>query len=144
MNPTATAVVLALMSLCGCVAVNGGAVELEWTVRTEGAQPTDCRTEAIGTVSLCVQDCDQLTGGVCGGALRCPFASFPCDRLHGATDFSIPAGRKALYITASCTDGRAADVRVPEPVLRDISDGNVTLLNALLIAVPAIGGSGCL
>src|SRR6266568_783677 len=125
-----------------CVAVNGGAVEFEWTVRTEDARPTSCTLEAIGTVSLCVQHCAQLVAGVCSGTLQCPFASFPCDRLHGATDFSIAPGRKALTITATCVDGRAAGVRVPEPVVRDITEGDVAELNALLISVAAIGGSG--
>ena len=132
------------MVLCACVAIDGGAVELEWTVRTEDALPTSCQMEDIGTVALCVQDCDQIVAGACSGAEICPYASFPCDRLHGATGFTIPAGRKALRITATCLDGRAVDARYPEPVVRDVSDGNVTELNALLIAVPAIGGSGCL
>ncbi len=131
------------MALWGCVAVNGGAVELYWAVRTQDAQPTDCQTEAIGTVSLCVQDCDQVSSAGCTGPVRCPYASFPCDRLRGATDFSIAPGRKALYITATCVDGRPAGVTVPEPVIREVTDGNVTELGALLIAVPAIGGSGC-
>ena len=144
MNRWVLAAVVVGMALSACVAVDGGAVELEWTVRTEDALPTSCQTEAIATVSLCVQDCDQVTGGACTGAEICPYASFSCDRLHGATGFTIPPGRKALRITATCADGRAAQARVPEPVVRDVSEGNVTELNALLIAVPAIGGSGCL
>src|SRR5262249_28716806 len=130
MNRSRAAVVYFLMA-SGCVAVNGGAVELEWTVRTEDAQPTDCQTEGIATVALCYEDCDNQASGECAGATQCPFATFACTRGHGATDFSIPPGRKAFYITAACGDGRAAGVRVPEPVVRDITDGNVTQLNAL-------------
>jgi hypothetical protein len=143
MNRRGSAVVFLFMT-GACVAVNGGAVELEWTVRTDDAQPTDCQTQALATVSLCYEDCDQLVAGACAGASHCPFASFPCDRRHGATDFSIPPGRKAFSISVFCGDGRPAGVRVPEPVVRDIIDGNVTQLNALLISVPANGGSGCI
>jgi hypothetical protein len=143
--PIAVVLLVMVAAAGACVAVDGGAVEFEWTVRTADALPnTSCQTEEIGTVSLCVRDCATDDTSACTGPETCPYASFPCDRLHGATAFTIPPGRKALRITASCLDGRPAGVRVPEPVVRDISNGNVTELNALLIAVPAIGGSGCL
>jgi hypothetical protein len=119
------------------VAINGGAVELAWTVRTEDARPTDCVKQGIMTVSLCVRDCTQMLDGVCTGETQCPFVSFPCARLHGATPFSITPGQKELWITATCANGAVAGGRVPESVLRDVTEGDVTQLNALLISVPS-------
>jgi hypothetical protein len=57
----------------------------------------------------------------------------------GATRFEIVAGRKELWIEVGCPDGTPANVVVPEPIVRDIADGEVTQLNALLITVPANG-----
>jgi hypothetical protein len=122
-----------------CVAIDGGAVELAWTVRTEDARRTDCATQGIATVNLCLRGCDVVVNGACTGTTQCPLLSFPCDRSHGATDFSISPGRKELWITASCASGQTADVQVPESIIRDVSKGEVTQLNALLISVPSTG-----
>jgi hypothetical protein len=137
----ATTVVLSLTGTgAGCVAVNGGAVELAWTVRRLDASPADCVTQGIVSVSLCVQGCASASPGtVCAdeGAPQCPYKVFDCTRLRGATDFAVAPGRKKLWITATCANGAAAEVTVPEPVLRDVSNGDVTELNALLISVPS-------
>jgi hypothetical protein len=133
------------MSGCvaGCVAISGGAVELAWTVRTEDARPTDCETQGIASISLCMQDCDDsATGpsseaGDCTGATMCPFVSFGCTRLRGTTDFDVTPGKKRLWITVACSDGTPAAAEVPEAVLRDVTRGDVTELNALLISVPS-------
>jgi hypothetical protein len=57
--------------------------------------------------------------------------------LRGTTGFEVVAGRKELWIDVTCPDGSPANVIVPEPIVRDIADGEVTQLNALLIVVPA-------
>lgn len=125
----------------GCVAVNGGAIELAWTVRTADADATDCGTQNITTVALYVAACDD--GGLegCAGPDASPSASpvqtFTCDRLRGSTDFSIAPGRKKIWIAAFCANGDAAQATVPEPILRDVAKGEVTELNALLISVPS-------
>lgn len=121
----------------GCVPIDGGAIELAWTVRTEDAHPADCREQGIAAVALCLRDCDD--SGACTGPQRCPFMTFPCERGQGATSFSVTPGRKELWVTASCIDGSSARIRVPEPLLRDVTTGDVTQLNALLIAVPSTG-----
>jgi hypothetical protein len=133
------------VALAGCVPVDGGAVELSWTVRSLG-DPYGCVREVagrvvdrIGDISLCARACTVIVDGQCVGDAVCPVRSWPCERLMGATRFEIVAGRKELWIEVGCPDGTPANVVVPEPVVRDIADGEVTQLNALLITVPANG-----
>jgi len=145
MNTRFGASVVCLMGLVsgigatGCVGINGGAVELAWSVRTVDALPADCEMQNIATISLCIQSCDEDagTGETCTGATMCPFDTFACTRLRGATDFDVAPGKKRLWITVACGDGSPADVVVPEAVLRDVTRGDVTELNALLISVPS-------
>ena len=125
--------------------MDGGAVELSWTVRSAG-DPYGCVREQgggvvdrIGDISLCARACTVIVDGQCVGDVTCPVRSWPCERLMGATRFEIVAGRKELWIEVGCPDGTPANVVVPEPIVRDIADGEVTQLNALLIAVPANG-----
>ena len=133
------------VGLAGCVPVDGGAVELSWTVRSLG-DPYGCVREEggrvvdrIGDISLCARACTVIVDGQCVGDVTCPVRSWPCERLMGATRFEIVAGRKELWIEVGCPDGTPANVVVPEPIVRDIADGEVTQLNALLITVPADG-----
>ncbi len=127
-------------------------MELSWTVRTSKGQPARCDrsdeglNEVLGDVALCVRPCTVIVDGQCigdvpptqdcgGRGVR--VRSWPCDRLRGATRFEITAGRKELWIEVTCASGMPANVVVPESVVRDIADGEVTQLNAVLITVPA-------
>src|SRR5262249_2279527 len=91
---------LALAAACGCVSVDGGAVELAWQVRTSDAKPSDCGRQNLDRVWLCLQACDDADGLCPGQTPVCPFASFPCESLRGSTSFDIAPGRKKLWITA--------------------------------------------
>jgi hypothetical protein len=136
-------------ALAACVPVNGGAVELSWTVLDaqggcgpagSGSVSFCCSQQGISTVELCVQDCDtqDASTGSCTGKPTCPSFTFSCDRTRGATDFAISPGRKKLWITVTCTNGATpSGISVPEPLLRDVTSGDVTELNALLISVPS-------
>jgi hypothetical protein len=93
--------------------------------------------DRIGEVSLCVRACAVVVDGACVGEAACPARSWPCEGLRGTTGFEVVAGRKELWIDVTCPDGSPANVIVPEPIVRDIADGEVTQLNALLIVVPA-------
>jgi hypothetical protein len=117
-------------------------VELAWEVRSRG--PYGCVREEngmvvdrIGDVSLCGRSCTVVVDGACVGESTCPVSTWPCEGLRGTTGFEIVAGRKELWIEVTCPDGSPANVVVPEPIVRDIADGEVTQLNALLIVVPA-------
>lgn len=142
------------VALAGCVPVDGGAVELSWTVRTSKGQPARCDrrdegfNEVLGDVGLCVRPCTVIRDGQCIGDVPpspdcggrgVKVRSWPCDRLRGVTRFEITAGRKELWIEVTCPDGTPASVAVPESVVRDVADGEVTQLNAVLITVPADG-----
>jgi len=146
---TAVAVIRAVFVAIGvplasaCVPVDGGAVELAWEVRSRG--PYGCVREEggtvvdrIGDVSLCVRSCTVVSNGECVGDTTCPVRSWACEGLRGTTRFEIVAGRKELWIEVTCPDATKspANVVVPEPIVRDIADGEVTQLNALLIVVP--------
>ncbi len=125
--------------IAGCVEVNGGAVELAWTVRpADGREDVECArdTDIIEEVWLCARACTVIVDGQCTGETTCPVQSFPCEGFRGTTKFEITSGRKELWIEVKCAGGTPADVIVPEPILRDIADGEVTQLNAVLITVP--------
>lgn len=143
----ARAVRIAVFAMVGvplassCVPVDGGAVELAWEVRSRG--PYGCVHEENGTVvdriadvSLCVRSCTVVVDGACVGDTTCPLETWSCGGLRGNTGFQVVAGRKELWIEVKCPDGQPANVVVPEPIVRDIADGEVTQLNALLIVVP--------
>ena len=123
-------------------------MELSWTVRSADGKAADCKrelagggTDSIGDVWLCARSCTVILNGNCVGDEICPVHAWPCDRLHGSTSFEIVAGRKELWIQVMCPGGSVANVTVPEPIIRDIADGEVTQLNAVLITVPAQGAA---
>ena len=143
MNSRSFASVLPVMCVLsgsgsGCVAVDGGAIELAWTVRTEDGRACECDTPGIASVSLCIQGCAMSDGlGNCQGDTACPLETFPCTRGRGSTDFSVATGRTRIWITAARGDAGMSGISVPEAVLRDVTQGDVTELNALLISVPS-------
>jgi hypothetical protein len=143
MNSRALGFVLPVMCALGglgsgCVAVDGGSIELAWTVRTEDGRACECETPGVQTVSVCIQGCamsDEV--GTCQGETVCPLETFPCTRGRGSTGFSVAPGRTRIWITASRGDAGMSGITVPEALLRDITKGDVTELNALLISVPS-------
>jgi hypothetical protein len=148
---TATAVrtlmaTLTGLVLAGCVTVNGGAVELSWTVRTSDGKQAACQnddgSDPIGDIWLCAKACTVISNGACVGDTTCPVGKWACDRTHGSTAFEVTAGRKQLWIQVFCPNGMPANVIVPEPIIHDVADGEVTQLNAVLITKPA-GGTAC-
>lgn len=133
------------VSLAACVPVDGGAVELAWSVRDSSGRSAACErtstapafNDALGEVSLCARACTVMVDGACVGDETCPIETWDCDRGRGTTRFEVTAGRKELWIRVTCRDGSAANVVLPEAIVRDIADGEVTQLNAILITVPA-------
>jgi hypothetical protein len=129
------AAVVVMMAQAGCVDVNGGAVELSWSIRTLDGQPSDCAShglEAIQLEGVCLAD-DQ--GEPC---VQERLWSWPCLRYRGSTRFVVPPGRWRFGIRALCEEGQArdvADARVPDPIVRDVELGEVVQLNALLIEI---------
>jgi hypothetical protein len=121
--------------LAGCVDVNGGAVEVRWEIRKTDGTKTDCTDARVARVRLVaapVSGAPPLT------------RSWPCTDYQAATAFDLPPGRYALSIESVCR-GEDAGVsmaveHVPDPIIRDVTSGNVAELNTLLIEkVPGTG-----
>lgn len=131
------------VGLAACVPVDGGAVELAWSVRDSSGRSASCTrtttsfSDALGSVALCARACTVIADGNCVGEVTCPVQTWSCERGRGTTRFEVTAGRKELWIEVTCRDGTPANVVLPEPVVREIADGEVTQLNAILITVPA-------
>jgi hypothetical protein len=115
----------------GCVDVNGGAVEVAWTIKDSTARVVDCESAGVTAMQLCGTP-------LAGGAPVCN--QWACDEHYGATAFEIPEGTYAFLLTPIC---RLADShvvgQVPPPLVRQIRSGDVASLDALLVVGTADG-----
>ncbi|WP_428264404.1 hypothetical protein [Haliangium sp.] len=140
----------------GCVEVDGGAVELSWTLRDFSGDPI--REEDCGGDIRCVCEATrigwirlhwQIEGEGTGERAADGFWDFVCEDNRGATNFSVPPGRQLLWIAPICSDGSLPDsgYEAPPPILRVVDLGAVATLDALLIAVDECtcpgGGAAC-
>lgn len=124
----------AVVSMTGCVDVDGGAVEFSWSLRTPQGQPTTCLQSGIDKVRLCwaalPEDSDRAV--VCEGA-----RTFECASERGFSRFEIDSGRTAFWIEPLCAQDLLppdpATYEVPPPLVRRVSSGQVVTLSALLI-----------
>jgi hypothetical protein len=122
----ATAFWLVLGCLAGCVDVNGGAVELRWEIRRSEGEGFSCAQAQVARVRL-------VAAPIGGGTAFTQ--DWSCNDYGGTTAFDIPPGRYALSIAPVCGSDAGAPpaARVPDPITRDITNGNVAELNTLLI-----------
>lgn len=121
------------ISATGCVPIDGGAVEVRWTIHKQEADPQQqieegdrigCDTADITTVSLLVDP----------GSAEGPTFEFDCDDGRGSSEFDISPGRHLFDIAPG---GPGADVAtVPGPISAVVREGEVTDLQVLLIRVP--------
>lgn len=112
----------------GCVDVDGGAVEVSWTVRTFEGNTTSCGAVGLERIRVCWQalETDASSLGQC--------REFACSASRGITKFAIVPGRTALFLEPVCSDGMLArNYQVPPPIVRVIKEGEVATLNQLLI-----------
>jgi hypothetical protein len=114
---------LVIGCLSGCVDINGGAVELRWEIRKADGSSISCATAQVARVRL-------VATPVGGGDVQTE--DWPCNDYEGATAFDVPPGRYAMVIAPLCTSGDPS-AHVPDPIIRDVSNGNVAELNTLLI-----------
>lgn len=115
-----------------CVQIDGGAVELYWSIRSFDGTALECPDVGLAEVQLCWEPVgDAGVVQVCSPERS---ATFPCADLHGVTTFQIPDGPTAMWIRPLCP-GTQPPPRyvVPAAIVRDISHGEVAILNALLI-----------
>src|SRR5688572_16198192 len=105
-------IILAVTSVA-CVEVNGGAVELSWSVRNFAGDRVgdDCQNLDRRKGPLVHVDRIRLAwkaaenGGDAADMEPDGSADFPCGDGRGITRFSIPAGRQMLWIVPICADG---------------------------------------
>lgn len=134
------ALTVVLSLFVGCVEVNGGAVELSWSLLTFGGQPItddDCTGAQIDKIRLHWDEDLEVTGDN-GGSTE-----FECTAYRGITDFVIPVNDNPaqqppylLWIEPLCANGMTSpegSYEVPAPISRDVRHGEVVTLNSLLI-----------
>lgn len=118
-----------------CVAIDGGASELTWSLRTFGGDPVDsCEAAKVDKVRLCWNAVDSGVTGCRPGNFR----DFDCQSQTGETLFEIEPGRTAFFVEPICADGQPARVgtfQVPPDIVRTVRDGEVVSLESLLIVV---------
>jgi hypothetical protein len=129
----AVAVIFGVLGCVSCVDVNGGAVELSWSLRTPEGNPNNCLAADIDKVRLCwAPESDGETVRVCEGS-----RTFECERERGFSRFEIDEGETAFWIEPLCAGTQVvpdpATYEVPPPLVRTVSAGQVVILNALLI-----------
>ncbi|MBT8491984.1 MAG: hypothetical protein KJO07_02895 [Deltaproteobacteria bacterium] len=122
-----------ILGCFSCVDVNGGAVELSWSLRTPDGDPNDCTGADIDRVRLCWAPADDgQTVRVCEGS-----RTFDCQDERGFSRFEIDEGETAFWIEPLCARTQVvpdpATYEVPPPLVRVVSPGQVVILNALLI-----------
>lgn len=136
---------LPLLLLSGCVELDGGAVELSWTLREfDGDAVSGCgRARHAGApageplfaeMRLCWQ---AAPDGVASAACDESF-TFECGPRHGVSGFELPPGPTAFWLEPLCSDGTLAAIvgyQVPPPIVRDVVVGAVVTLNSLLVVV---------
>ena len=136
--------------LCGCVEIDGGAVEVPWAIFSpDGRAISDCScavTAATATPAdtsiAFVQldlDWDSPDGSPCTDPAACaPCADrsacrFACGRKIGATPFMIPAGQYLMSLTPLDAAGDVLAIQSTAPVLRQVRRGQPTELDAFVL-----------
>ncbi len=117
-----------------CVQVDGGAVELSWTLRTFEGNANTCLKSGVEMVRVCWIPLDVDGGSGLQVCRRGQFREFPCDSSRGVTRFELPPGRNMLFLEPVCAGGVVAqNFQVPAPIVRDVEKGGVVTLDQLLI-----------
>lgn len=139
-----TGILLGLLATGACVEVDGGAVELSWTLRTfEGEPIATCADAKIGKIRV------NWAPSSANGADQEPdavgFEEFACPANRGVTHFAVGQGPQLLWIEPICEDGSPAvesTYEVPPPILRYVQNGEVVTLDSLLV-VADDSSNGC-
>lgn len=141
-----------LLAAPGCFDVQGGAVELSWSLFDFEGDSVDCDDGDVAEVRLCWAPVGD--DGAVSTTCRSGFDEvFECRAERGATSFELPEGRTAFWIVPLCADGAEADpgtFQVPAPIVREVQDGKLVTLSSLAIVVsdnsemsPTCGPAGC-
>jgi len=126
-----------------CIEIDGGAVELSWSLRSfDGDRVGTCSKALVEEVRVCWQP----VNGAGTVTAECDASqTFPCEEENGVSGFEIDPGSTAFWVEPICRDGAPADAdtyQVPPPIVRTVEDGKIVTLNSLLIVVTPFE-SGC-
>lgn len=119
----------ALAVLAGCDSArdgNGGSVELSWRLRDQKGELLQCAQGRVTEIVLSW----EVEGVVDSEA-------WPCKDSHAITRFVVPEGSAKLTVTPNCESGPAAPAAYtgPAPLVRDIKQGDVVLLGAVVLVI---------
>ena len=128
-------VAAATAGAAGCVRIDGGAVEVPWTLfAPDGRAINDCSCTAPALAEIEVVVVPAAGGAdVCAGQSSCRFA---CSRKIEATPFFIPAGDYNISLQALGADGAALPFTTPAPVRRPVVKGQLSEIDAIEIVAP--------
>jgi len=136
----AAALVFVALGSGGCVAIDGGSVEVEWKIFAADGRGVindcSCADPAIAYVQLKLagppENPDQPDP--CAGNASCRFS---CGRNDGITPFFIPPGPYLMSIEPLGADGTVAtDALVPNPLVGQVTKGLSHDLGAFAIQAP--------
>jgi hypothetical protein len=132
------ALVVAAGMALSCVDVRGGAVEFSWTIRKQEGGACSCADAGIVEIKLKATPCDTLLAdGRCDGTTQYhPKWFWACSESHASTEFGVEEGRWAFEIEPLTQNmNPVVGAAVPPPIVRDVVNGEVVMLDALLITV---------
>lgn len=135
----ATAFAVAVgMGLCGCLEMDGGAVEVSWVIRDAHQRGQSCSQAGIHQVR--VEVIQQTDGGVVNlcTARRIGKCTFSCKDGNGATPFRIPSGSYYFGLMPLDSEGNEMSpglVQVPVMARRSIDDGQMLDLGVWQMAL---------
>ncbi len=120
---------VAMLALAGCNSARdgtGGSVELSWRLRNQKGDLLQCDAGRVTEIVLS-WDVDGVTDS----------EAWPCVDNHAITRFVVPEGSAKLTVTPNCESGPAAPATYtgPAPLVRDIKEGQVVLLGAVVLVI---------
>jgi len=131
-----------------CTTVDGGAVELSWTLRPASSPLTDKFIACDATVDGFQIHVAQIRLDWVSSNEPGPGAAWPCSHSHGVTKFELAPGDTLLSVTPVCDTGTAATNTyiAPAPERRTVMAGDTVSLGAveLVLQVSACDQQPCI
>jgi hypothetical protein len=137
-------ILIAAAAAGGCVEIDGGAVELSWTLRDSDGKQNDCQSARIDQIRICWSPLadDASTSGTLScqvaredGGIERLYRAFDCEQNRGVTRFEVPPGPNALFVSPLCVGAQepTGPFNVPAPIVRTVVKGEVVTLDQILI-----------
>jgi hypothetical protein len=136
----------AILIVCGCSGVDGGAVELSWKLRPASSaledKFVDCKSGKVGTNPIAAIRLEWTV------EQQTDHEEWPCDDSHGVTGFVLPAGSALFSVSPVCEFGPAIQTSYIAPAVeqRAVISGDTVSLGAveLVVQVTDCGVQDCI